>query len=64
MLGVPLVAAGLSCERVAELCGSLPSALAKWLRHSDRPRLAGLADGNHSNQPPRLSAKPSEKVRQ
>lgn len=62
--GVLLVASGLSCEQVARLFGDSPRTLANWVRRFDRQGLAGLAEGNHSGRPARLSAEQLEEVRQ
>ena len=58
-----LVASGLSCEKVAGLFGDSPRTLINWVRHFDQQGLAGLAEGNHSGRPPRLSPEQLEEVR-
>ena len=60
---VLLVASGLSCEQTAGLFGDSPRTLVNWGRRFDRQGLAGLAEGNHSGRPARLSAEPLEEVR-
>jgi transposase len=60
---VSLVAAGMPCEGVAALFGDSPRSVANWVRRFDRHGLAGLAEGNHSGRPGRLSAEQMEEVR-
>jgi transposase len=60
---VLLVASGLSCQKVAGLFGDSPRTLINWVRRFDRQGLAGLAEGNHSGRPTRLSAEQLEEVR-
>jgi transposase len=60
---VLLVASGLSCERVASLFGDSPRTLVNWVRRFDGKGLVGLAEGNHSGRPTRLSADQLEEVR-
>ena len=60
---VLLVASGLSCEKVASLFGDSPRTLVNWVRRFDGKGLAGLAEGNHSGRPARLSADQLEEVR-
>jgi transposase len=59
---VLLVASGLSCERVAGIFGDSPRTLVNWVRRFDRNGLAGLAEGNHSGRPTRLSAEQLEEI--
>jgi transposase len=59
---VLLVASGLSCERVAGIFGDSPRTLVNWVRRFDRHGLAGLAEGNHSGRPTRLSAEQMEEI--
>ena len=61
--GVSLIAAGMSCEQVSLLFGDSPRSVANWARRFDRLGLAGLAEGNHSGRPGRLSAEQMEAVR-
>jgi transposase len=61
--GVLLVASGMSCEQTAELFGDSPRTLINWVRRFDLKGLAGLAEGNHSGRPARLSAEQLEEVR-
>jgi transposase len=60
---VLLVAAGMSCEQTAGLFGDSPRTLVNWVRRFDLKGLAGLAEGNHSGRPARLSAEQLEEVR-
>jgi transposase len=60
---VSLVAAGLACEQVALYFGDSPRSVVNWVRRFDRQGLAGLAEGNHSGRPGRLSAEQVEEVR-
>ena len=60
---VALVASGLSCEKVAGLFGDSPRTVVNWVRYFDQQGLAGLAEGNHSGRPARLSAEQLEEVR-
>jgi transposase len=59
---VLLVASGLSCQRVAGIFGDSPRTLVNWVRRFDRNGLAGLAEGNHSGRPTRLSAEQLEEI--
>jgi transposase len=60
---VVLVASGLSCEKIAGLFGDSPRTVINWVRRFDLKGLAGLAEGNHSGRPTRLSAEQLEEVR-
>jgi transposase len=60
---VSLVAAGLPCEQVALYFGDSPRSVVNWVRRFNRQGLAGLAEGNHSGRPGRLSAEQMEEVR-
>jgi transposase len=60
---VLLVASGMSCEQTAALFGDSPRTLVNWVRRFDLKGLAGLAEGNHSGRPTRLSAEQMEAVR-
>jgi transposase len=60
---VSLVASGLSCEKVAVLFGDSPRSIVNWVRRFDQQGLAGLAEGNHSGRPSRLSAEQLEEIR-
>jgi transposase len=60
---VMLVAAGLSCERTAQLFGDSPRTLSNWVRRFERKGVAGLAEGHHSGRPARLSATQLKDVR-
>jgi transposase len=59
---VLLVASGMSCEQTAALFGDSPRTLSNWVRRFDLQGLAGLAEGNHSGRPTRLSAEQLEQV--
>jgi transposase len=60
---VMLVAAGLSCERTAQLFGDSPRTLSNWVRRFELKGVAGLAEGRHSGRPARLSAAQLKEVR-
>lgn len=60
---VLLVAAGMSCEKVAGLFGDSPRTVVNWARRFDGKGLAGLAEGNPAGRPTRLSAEQLEEVR-
>ena len=60
---VSLVAAGMACEQVARVFGDSPRSVVNWVRRFQRQGLAGLAEGNHSGRPGRLSAEQLEEVR-
>jgi transposase len=60
---VLLVSSGMSCEKVAGVFGDSPRTVINWVRRFDRRGLAGLAEGNHSGRPTRLSAEQLEEVR-
>jgi transposase len=60
---VLLVSTGMSCEKVAGFFGDSPRTLVNWVRRFERQGLAGLAEGNHSGRPARLSAEQLEEVR-
>jgi transposase len=60
---VLLVASGMSCEKVASLFGDSPRTVVNWVRRLDGTGLAGLAEGNHSGRPTRLSPEQLEEVR-
>jgi transposase len=59
---VLLVASGQSCEQVARYFGDSPRTVVNWVRRFDRLGLAGLAEGNHSGRPARLSAEQMEEI--
>ena len=58
-----VVRGGLSCNRVAGQFGLGISTVINWVRRFDLKGLAGLAEGNHSGRPTRLSAEQLEEVR-
>lgn len=60
---VSLVAAGLPCEQVARRFGDSPRSVVNWARRFNAHGLAGLAEGNHSGRPGRLTAEQMEAVR-
>jgi transposase len=60
---VSLVSAGMSCEQVADYFGDSPRSVVNWVRRFQQQGLAGLAEGNHSGRPGRLSPEQLEEVR-
>jgi transposase len=60
---VLLVASGMSCEQTAGLFGDSPRTVVNWVRRFELKGLAGLAEGNHSGRPARLSPEQLEEVR-
>ena len=60
---VSLVTTGMPCEQVARVFGDSPRSVASWVRRFDPRGLVGLAEGNHSGRPGRLTAEPMEEVR-
>ena len=60
---VSLVAAGIPCEQVALYFGDSPRSVVNWARRFNARGLAGLAEGNHSGRPGRLTAEQLEEVR-
>jgi transposase len=60
---VSLVAAGVSCEQVAGYFGDSPRSVVNWVRRFQQHGLSGLAEGNHSGRPGRLSPEQLEEVR-
>lgn len=60
---VSLVAAGVPCEQVAGYFGDSPRSVVNWVRRFQHHGLSGLAEGNHSGRPARLSPEQLEAVR-
>jgi transposase len=55
--GVLLVAQGLSCPEVARLLGDAPRSVEYWVHRYEQAGLGGLAEGERSGRPGRLSEK-------
>lgn len=55
--GVLLVAQGLTCPEVARLLGDAPRSVEYWVHRFERDGLGGLAEGERSGRPGRLSEK-------
>ncbi len=53
--GLLLVAQGLSCREVARLLGDSPRTVAYWVCRFEEEGLAGLAEGDRTGRPQRLS---------
>lgn len=53
--GVLLVAQGMTCPKVAELLGDSPRSVVNWVQRFETDGLAGLAEGQRSGRPSRLS---------
>src|SRR5499425_3536881 len=53
--GVLLVAQGLTCPEVSRLLGDAPRSVEYWVRRFEERGLAGLAEGQRSGRPRRLS---------
>jgi transposase len=53
--GILLVAQGMSCREVAALLGDAHSTVANWVRRYDEEGLAGLAEGDRTGRPKRLT---------
>jgi len=62
--GLLLVAQGMSCRQVARLLGAAPATVASWVHCFERSGLAGLAEGERSGRPPRLSPAQLQQVGQ
>ncbi len=60
--GVLLVAQGLTCPEVANLLGDSVRAVGNWVRRFELEGLAGLAEGERSGRPSRLSPGQLRKV--
>lgn len=53
--GVLLVAQGLSCREAAGILGDSPRAVENWAHRFEKSGFAGLAEGERSGRPSRLS---------
>src|SRR5579863_1887785 len=53
--GVLLVAEGLTCPEVANLLGDAPRTVEYWVHRFDAHGFAGLADGEKTGRPRRLT---------
>src|SRR5215467_10693826 len=60
--GVLLVAQGMTCPEVSRLLGDAPRAVQYWVRRFEAKGLAGLAEGQRSGRPRRLSARQLQEV--
>lgn len=60
--GVLLVAQGMTCPEVARRLGDAPRTVEYWVHHFEQEGLAGLAEGERSGRPARLSAAQLEEV--
>jgi transposase len=54
--GVLLVAQGMTCPEVAGLLGDAPRTVEYWVRRFEERGLAGLAEGERTGRPTRLTA--------
>lgn len=54
--GVLLVAQGMTCPEVGRLLGDAPRTVQYWVRRFEQSGLAGLAEGERTGRPTRLSA--------
>src|SRR5580704_1382244 len=54
--GVLLIAQGMTCPDVALLLGDAPRTVEYWVRRFEQQGLAGLAEGERSGRPGRLTA--------
>jgi transposase len=60
--GVLLVAQGMTCPRVAQLLGDSHHSVVNWVRRFETEGFAGLAEGQRSGRPSRLSDQQLAKV--
>jgi transposase len=60
--GVLLVAQGMSCPEVGRLLGDAPRTVEYWVCRFEEKGLAGLAEGERSGRPRRLSDKQLEEI--
>ena len=60
--GVLLVAQGMSCPEVSRLLGDAPRTVEYWVRRFEDKGLVGLAEGERSGRPRRLSDKQLEEI--
>jgi len=61
---VLLVAQGMSCRQAATALGDAPRTVEYWVKRFDCDGFGGLADGERSGRPSRLSAADRERVEQ
>src|SRR3979411_3506616 len=60
--GVLLVAQGMTCHEVARLLGDAPRSVEYWVHRFEQQGLGGLAEGERSGRPSRLSEKQSKEI--
>jgi transposase len=60
--GVLLVAQGMTCPEVARLLGDAPRSVEYWVHRYQRQGLGGLAEGERSGRPRRLTEKQMEEL--
>src|SRR5438309_7268762 len=60
--GVLLVAQGMTCPEVARLLGDAPRSVEYWVHRFEQQGLGGLAEGERSGRPSRLSEKQSKEI--
>jgi transposase len=60
--GVLLVAQGMTCPEVGRLLGDAPRSVEYWVRRFEQRGLAGLAEGQRSGRPGRLSEAQREEI--
>jgi len=60
--GVLLIAHGMTCPRVAELLGDSHHSVVNWVQRFEKKGFAGLAEGQRSGRPSRLSAQHMAKL--
>jgi transposase len=58
--GILLVAQGLSCREVAWLLGDAPRTVAYWVKRFEEEGLSGLAEGDRTGRPRRLTEEQRE----
>ena len=60
--GVLLVAQGMTCPEVARLLGDAPRSVEYWVHRFEQQGWGGLAEGERSGRPSRLSEKQSKEI--
>jgi transposase len=60
--GVLLVAQGMTCPEVARLLGDAPRSVEYWVHRFEQQGLGGLAEGERSGRPSRLSEKQIKEI--
>src|SRR3954447_20996641 len=60
--GVLLVAQGMTCPEVARLLGEAPRSVEYWVHRFQQQGWGGLAEGERSGRPSRLSEKQSKEI--